>query len=310
MVDISEDILAKAKDKLRAITKDWDSGVCCGATLDLNGRTWITGHTACHSWLTSTFRDKCKVGSTWDFSYTSYHKDAEDFLLLTSHKKEMSSATPEATDAIILWLARESPFAKYVLNADDTNSLTNDGAIILCGPNGASLAEAMWMCKVLRYSTEGSRALDTWKVLYDGGVNPLLAVLVCTHMSSVKGATFGAATVTGHVTVFNYDWAVDPDIGNVLKAKINPKAKDTSSLFGVRSKKETLVAETVKKKFCAPFKKSDGWGGMIEGKGADGPELVKRVLQWQHGLEKKHGLAESSPAPLPDSNTVYLDLDL
>lgn len=313
MVDVSETVLKAAKKKLHEKTKNWTGGVCDGAVLYLDGSEVTYSHTACHAWVTDAFRKACKIGSTFDFTYKAYPDDAKDFMVLTCHKKSKSAASAEAMDAIILWLARESPFAKYVLNADDTDSLTNDGAIILCGPNGASLSEAMWMCKVLRYSTEGSRALDTWKTLYDGGVNPTLAVLVCTHISSVKGSTFGASEVCSHVRVFNYRESADPDIYNLMRGESNPAAKDTSSLFNHgKSKNAGKKVPGVSGKvrgFCKPFKKSDGWGGFIEGNGADATELVERVLKWQRELEETFEMSQAAPA-MPDSNTVYLELDL
>ena len=313
MVDVSDTVLKAAKKKLHERTKNWTNGVCDGAVLYLDDNEVTDAHTACHSWVTDAFRKACKIGSTFDFTFQSYPEGAKDFMVLTCHKKAKSAASAEAMDAIILWLARESPFAKYVLNADDTDSLTNDGAIILCGPNGASLAEAMWMCKVLRYSTEGSRALDTWKTLYDGGVNPMLAVLICTHISSVKGSTFGASEVCSHVRVFNYRESADPDIFNLLRGESNPGAKDTSSLFNHgKSKNAGKKVPGVSSKvrgFCKPFKKSDGWGGFIEGNGADATELVERVLKWQRELEDTFEMAQAAPA-MPDSNTVYLELDL
>jgi hypothetical protein len=313
MVDVSDTVLKAAKKKLAELTKGWGGGVCQGAVLNLDGSTLCAAHTACHAWVTTAFRTACKIGSTFDFTYESYPEDAKDFMVLTCHKKKKSAASKEAMDAIILWMARESPFAKYVLNADDTDSLTNDGAIILCGPNGASLSEAMWMCKVLRYSTEGSRALDTWKVLYDGGVNPMLAVLVCTHIASVNGATFGYSQVCSHVRVFNCSESADPDILNLLRGESNPGSKDTSSLFNHGKNKNAgkKVGSVVTKVrgFCKPFKKSDGWGGFIEGNRADATELVERVLKWQRELEETFELSQAAPA-MPDSNTVYLELDL
>lgn len=313
MVNVSKTVLTAAKKELAAKTRAWYSGVCQGVCLNLDGSTLKVAHTACHAWITDAFREACKIGSTFDFAYEAYPDDAKDFMVLTCHKKSKSAASAEAMDAIILWLARESPFAKYVLNADDTDSLTNDGAIILCGPNGASLAEAMWMCKVLRYSTEGSRSLDTWKALYDGGVNPMLAVLVCTHVASVNGATFSASQVCNHVRVFNYCGDEDPDIYNLMRGKSNPHAMDTSSLFNHgetknAGKKIGPVASKVSG-FCKPFKKSDGWGGTITVNGADATGLVERVLKWQRELEEMFELGQAAPA-MPDSNTAYLELDL
>ena len=181
--------------------------------------------------------------------------------------------------------------------------MTEDGAIILCGPDGASPAQAMWMCKILRYCTEGSTSIDTWYTLYKAGVNPLLATLVCTHITCLKGAEFRDSKVCDHVAVFSRD-ADKVNLVDLTQGVNNPKAIATSSLFAVNAKGLVNPVEKIRD-FCRPFKKPDGWGGFVRGNGADKESLIKNVLEWQQEIEK--GI---EPPKMSDSSSVYLDLDL
>ena len=313
MADVSDKVLADAKKKLIKMNEKWNSGVCSGTCLDLDGKEMITPHTACHAWVGYAYakvRDKGESPyfGTWS---TDYAKDAKQFLVLSCHSKKRSKAvcSEEAMDAIILWMARESPFSEFVLNRDDDDSLLNGGIILLCGPGALTQAQSMWICKVLRYSTEGAKALDTWLELYKGGVNPLLAVLVCSYVRTIKGATFGYTGIEGHSGVFS---SYNSDVPSLLAGAVNPKATSTGEVFmsGVKIKDGKIgkgaTPSVIIKGFFKPYQKDDGWGGKVSGEGADGPEFVKRVLEWQREIEG----VEAPPPPQPTSSTVYLELDL
>lgn len=315
---VSAEVLAAAKKKLNDLTAGWTAGVCNGTCLDLDGKEMIYPHTACHSWVGYAY---AKVRSNGERRYdgiwsTDYPKDAKPFLVLSCHSKTRSEkiCSAEAVDAIILWMARESPFSKFVLNRDDEDSLLNGGIILLCGPSALTQAQAMWVCKVLRYSTEGGKALDTWLTLYKGGVDPLLAVLVCSYVRTIKGATFGFTGMDGHSTVFN-PYGAGPDVASLLAGKLNPKALQTSDVFQNGTAKaanskigKQSVPSAVIRSFCKPYQKDDGWGGKISGEGAEGPDFVKSVLAWQRENEPS-GAAPPTPS-LPTNNTVYLELDM
>jgi hypothetical protein len=328
---VTKEVVDKAKALLASTTKGWDSGRCMGAMMDLEGNKFGQAHSACHAWVSAGFRNFCKdpnKGYGWA-TPTGYKKNAKNFLVLTCHKHAMSKASAEATDAIILWMASDDcPFGKYVVNRDDPESLTNHGAIILCGPDGATEAEVMWMCKVLRYTTEGEQALDAWLTLTKGGIKPLLAVLICTYVSTYKGAVFSAKDVCGHVSVFG--WANDSyDLQGIIDGEVNREATDTATVFK-SSKKVPDRSEVVLKakardkatKFCKPFKKSDGWGGEITGNGATAEEMVAAALAWQKelGIDDAEAVfpvaevakkpARRRPIPKPDKNTVFLEVDL
>jgi hypothetical protein len=315
MADVSDKVLAVAKKKLIEMNEKWVWGMCSGTCLDLEGKEMIIPHTACHSWVGFTYAKVRGAGesmysSSWK---TTYPKNAKPFLVLSCHSKKRSKSvcSPEAMDAIILWMARESPFSEFVLNRDDDDSLLNGGIILLCGPGALTEAQSMWVCKVLRYSTEGAKALDTWLALYKGGVNPLLAVLVCSYVRTIKGTTFGYTGTEGHSAVFG-EYGGEPDIASLLEGKINPDARQTADVFRNDTKAKNAkigkqaLPSVVIKGFCTPYMGDDGWGGKVEAEGAEGPEFVKRVLEWQRDNEPE----APTPPPLPTESTVYLELDL
>lgn len=330
MLDVSKfvtnELLAAAKKRLHAITAGWTGGVCNGTCMDLEGgETLGAAHTACHSWVGYAFASiktegKNRYGVTWD---TAYPKGAKNFLTLTCHSKKRSARICEedAVEGIIKWFAHESPWSEFILNRDDEKSL-EDGAILLCGPDGLSHAEAMWICKVLRYSTEGSKSLESWLTLYKAGVNPVLAVLVCTYVQPVKGATFGFTGVDGHVSVFGQYNGPSPDLRSIVEMKINKNAPTTGALFAcggqpIPTKTHKGSVNEIIKSFCKPVMKDDGWGGKIAGAGADTTDFVNRVLAWQAELT-----GEDVPAPVvaekaakpaakkPGKNTVFLEMDM
>jgi len=348
LVDIEPEAIAKAKALLLARNERWSKTTssgsrCDGAMTDLMGVEFGHVHGACHSWISTGFQRLKKEGAGWGWCRKSdYAKDAENFLVLTCHGGRIIGPSKEAVEGIILWMASdESPFGKYIVNRDDKESLLKGGAIILCGPDGVTHAECMWICKVLRYSIEGQQSLDAWLTMYQGGVNPLLAVLVCNYVHTLKGATFGVGAVDGHVTVFPYNYSTgnnEPDLAGIVVGEPNHEATDTQSVFTLTDKsKRTALPSAAQKndaikratQFCKPFKKDDGWGGSITGNGATAEELVSAVLKWQEelGLSSKGAfqLEEPSEPPmaviekkakpravkkLPTKETVYLEVDL
>lgn len=301
---VTEEVITKAKARLKKLTAGWAVGICCGNATDLNDKlienTYPHGN--CHSWVSQAFTNYCG-GHT-----PKYFKKGSNFLSLTCHSKKRSKASAKATDGIILFLARESKFSPYILNRDDEKSLTRDGAVILCGPDGVTQAEAMWICKVLRYSTEGSRALDTWLALKEGGVDPMLALRICNDIQPLEGATFGHSPVVQHLSVFGNDWdcKVEPDLKALADGESDKEATTTGSLFSKKGAPPSGTYSNTFKKFCKPFKKSDGWGGEIEGEGVSKEDLIYHALAWQ-----KEVLGQGEPvlvkeAVLPTREIVFL----
>lgn len=320
MATVSPKVLKDCKKKLLDQTKGWTDGVCRGVTMYADDGMQVCGtHTYCHSWVTHAYSIACFSGKPMYVGWQSlkYNKDSRNFLVGTSCSKTRSKTvcSPEACDFLILWMARESPFSQFVLNRDDEDSLLNAGLILLCGPDGLNVAEAMWVCKVLRFSIEGAKASETFMTLVQGGVDPMLAVYVASHIRSLKGAVFGYTGVEGHSTVAN-----DADLLGMLERNRVENADSTSTLFKAVTKvpkgSEAISDPVGKiKGFCKPFIKEDGWGGKIKGEGIEGKELVKRVLEWQAEFKEFIPLDGKlpiivPPPPLPDSNTVYLELDM
>lgn len=309
MVDVSQEVLNKAKKLLVKLSKSWKGGVTMGRVMTLDGEvTHGVDYTACHAWLNHAFAgyrgDRWAHGTKMDMDKT--------FLTLSCHSKGRSNGicSEAAHEAIILWMASdECPLSKFILNRDDKDSLLNGGIIILSGEGGAGHNEAMWLCKVLRYGVEGGQALDVWHELYKAGVNGTLAVLVASHVRSYKGATFGYTGPEGHSTVFGGYGSGTVRAANLLRGKTNPKADNTSSIFSDPSiKKGKTIGQINFQNFCKPVKKSDGWGGTVKGAGADKETFINQILELQRELEAELGV-ESAPKE-PNENTVYLDLDL
>jgi hypothetical protein len=309
----SKAVMESVKAQLVEMSEKWDHGVTMGLAIamdgeELNGRDY----TACHAWLPHSYTNQCFVsGYGWD---RAYKDTAKNFLCLTAHSKLRSKGICKVSshEAIILWLASdESPVSQFILNRDDRDSLLNGGAIILCGPDGATLSQAMWICKVLRYAVEGSQSLDTWHELYKAGVNPLLALVVATFVRKVTGATFGYTGPENHVSVFRVEYGTPNfpyDPAEIMKGVFNPIATCTAEVFAAPSKGCHLPLED----FCRPIQVSDGWGGTADSVASSKVEFIERVKQWEKSLQKKEGpLVDRVAKPKrPTKNTVYLEVDM
>jgi hypothetical protein len=309
---VSELVMKQAKEALVEMSSTWrGGGVTMGRAWDLKGEE-LAGQdfTACHAWLTHTYTSECfSPGYDWN---RPYDKKARDFLCLTAHSKVRSKGVckMKAHEALILWLASpESPVSQFILNSDDKDSLTNGGAIILCGPSGATLSQAMWICKVLRYAVEGSQSIDTWHELHKAGVNPLLALVVATFVRTVTGAKFGFTGPDNHVSVFRTDYneaSFPYDVKKIMQGVLYADAVDTSEVFGKRLfRGVTLPIQD----FCAPIQVSDGWGGTTLAAAASKDLFIERVKQWEKELQGD-GFGKPEKPKRPTKDTVYLEVDM
>ncbi len=340
-IKIDTKVLDKIKADLTNLTETSFQGVCNGFTSTLDGKQ-TRGHTACHSWISNVFYPMTETPpGSYSYSYkwdAPLKKDAKDFLVASCHSPENSNASKEATGAAILWLASDdSPFGQWVVNRDDPEHLKNSGLIVLCGPNGASHVQVMWMCKFLRYATEGAKSLDTWHTLYKAGVNPILAALVATYIGDKSASKFISAPVYAHCEVFGASGMrnTEPNLKNVMDFTFNPDAADTFSLFSGKPEKigKKGAAEAGPFKFdkskitdmTKTMVADDGWGGKITSNGVSADDLVKNVLAWQEELggwipgarfqsrtefQAEFAMDAQEVLPLPTATTVYLDLDL
>lgn len=328
MVDVSPDLLAKSKEWLQKAAPAFRTCVCKGmaTTLDKFG-DFAGAHTACHSWVTSAF---CKVAldkgdsyylQSWDLPYT---KNAKPFLVLNVYgrtRAKASKISEKDSDFLVRWMAHESPFSEFILNRDDDETLCEGGVILLCGPGGLTLPQSMWVCKVLRFITEGDKAAQVFRTLVEGGVDGMLAVYIASHIRAVKGAVFGYSGVYPHMSVvgggYNADAYKELPIG-MFQRRIKKNAKSSADVFEADPASyprgfKIVDPATKVKGFCKPFKKPDGWGGFVEGEGVTDKEIIERALEWQRELSVCLRPEEVPPEPvvkMPDSSTVYLDLDL
>ena len=292
---VSEEVLKKCKKKLLELTNSWDArstGLCHGDVYRLSGDYFCeSGHGACHSWVTAGGQ---------------FRGSSDSALVLNCHPRERCKCKRESADAYALWLARESPFSRFILNRDDTDSLLNGGLIIYTGgKDGATINETLWICKSLRYATEGAKALDVWKELVDEGVDPLLSVVVCTFVSNIKNRQFYPSSVTTHCAVFlNYIGQAPCDAENLLRRHHNPDANSSYTLYG---KENAFIEGATFADFCKPVIKDDGWGGKITSLGSTKDYFIQEVLKWENTIREEHGIPKNN---VPNSSTVYLDVDL
>lgn len=308
---VDKHVLDAAITELADLASTFTGGVCKGKVLDLQGKQLCDGHQYCHSWLTDAYTFVSKNHRRPDFSNFSnfeYKEGASNFIVLNCVSGERSNkvCSAESRKFLVNWMAKESPFSKYILNKHDQKSLDNSGVIILCGPDGADPGEALWICKVLRFCTEGEKAAEVFQALCEGGVDPLVAVLAASYVRTVlPGAVFGYTGIHSHSTVFKHAYI---DVGSLVKGEPLKQAENTSEVFqgNTSSSGKTIYCPQVFKEFCKSFVKSDGWGGSIETDGAKKEDFIAKVLDWQKEFVKPSNL----PPPPPAKDTVYLDFDV
>lgn len=309
MPDISEgcpvlpEVLDKAKKALIELSYEWDTrrgGLCFGDTMELSGARHLAGHTACHSWAS---------GGQWRSN------DPDDaFLVLNCHPKQHTKCAQESVDAYVKWLAKESPFSKFILNRDDDNSLVEGGIVLyIGGKTGATKAEMLWICKTIRYAVEGSTHLDVWKTLYDAGVDPMLAIAVASFVTFSGNSSVQFSSVTAHGNVFN-GWNLDAtfDAKKILARTHKKSASDSYELFSGGIAANSFSGAKFRE-FCKPVTKDDGWGGKIKTDGANKDLFIADVLKWEQDLREQFKIPKDYIEPivaLPDSSIVYLEVDL
>lgn len=313
---VSKKVLDIAKKRIKEEFKNWGGGVCHGALLDLEGKDTKTRvYTACHAWVSHEFKlvTNTPRGDAYGYNWASDYKDgAKPFLVLSCHKK--GSAKQESSDRLIRWLANESPFSEFVLNRDDDESLVKGGLILFCGPGGLNQAQALWMCKVSRFTTEGNKAADVFAELVNGGVDGMMAIFVASYIRGEarggKGYTFTG--LEGHSTVLGGMYGDEgASLLGMVNRKLNMKPISTSTVFEKMAGPAKIVGDPVKKmqKLVQPTQKDDGWGGKVDSNEVGVELLVQNVKEWEREVQVLVR-GDELPPPMPDSNTVYLDLDM
>lgn len=304
-MDISQDLITTCKTWLAITSSGWRTGVCQGKAIYLDGpeigKRVADPHSACHSWVAYAFNRACFnitfYSNQWN---TPYGKKASNILVLNcySSKRNQGICSKQASDFLVLWLATESVFSKFILNRDDPKSLTEGGVILLCGPDGLTLAQTMWICKILRLTVEGGKAAETFMELVKGGVDPMLSLFIASHVRIKKGVTFGYTGQNGHSTVF-YDINHQHEVSVFLQKKVNLEANSTSEVFVPKSQfltsktKVAKPAETIRSWFNnRPV--SDGWGKTVMEDTLLADELIHHALDWQKLLTEKEAPNDSA----------------
>ncbi len=317
MALVSDKVLKIASKRLIKETAEWGAGVCHGALLDHKGDDLgVRVYTACHAWVSHAFKLVTNPikGDMYGYNWGSdYKPEAKPFLVLTCIKK--GSAKEESKDRLVRWLAKESPFSEFVLNRDDDESLTKGGLVLLCGPGGLNNAQALWMCKVGRFTTEANKAADVFAELVNGGVDGMLAIYVASYIrGEAPGGGYTFTGLDGHSTVVTGGYGVNAnsaDVVGMMSRKLNFKPISTMTVFESPEIKAKKLGDPVAKikGFVKGIVKDDGWGGKVQSTEVSPAELVQNVKDWEKDLQVIVR-AEEVPLAMPDSKTVYLDLDL
>jgi len=290
MFEVAPEVLQAAKKRLVELNSKWGNGLCKGETVDLFGGRLVAGWEACHAWVSSSFE--------------TLGRDKE-FLTLNCFNTEKSYCDKESQQAFALWMARESMYSKYVLNRGDTESLLTGGQILLCdGKHGMNKTEALWFCKAMRHCVEGSRCIDAWKVMYDAGVDPLLALAFSEHVASFDGAHFGNHSIPTHGQIFYRNG--EENMRKILLRDPYRKSTDTYAMFG-SAHKPIGVYEKVKS-FCSPVLKADGWGGIVPISATTKERLAEQALALEDEIRKAVKVPRTQE--FPSSSTVYLEVDI
>lgn len=313
MQNISPEFIDELKRELkRETTEVWGGGICHGRVYHIPAegtelRRAADTHSACHSWVTSAFSSMCYAKAVYSTSKWDqpYRKDAKNFVVLNCVRNHKDN---EAVDSLVKWMARESPFSEFILNRDDDESLKY-GVLLLCGPDGLNCGQANWVCKVLRFPTEGGKAVDTFHTLIKGGVTPMLAVYVASYIRGFSNNKFKFTGTESHMAVFgksSYRFGKNryDDIRAIVEAKMNPNPASTFDLFGGYDGQKEDPSQIIPN-FCKPMLMADGWGGTVKAEGATPDQLVQQVLKWQTEI-----LAKGAPAPVADTSGVFLNVDL
>lgn len=171
---------------------------------------------------------------------------------------------------LLLWIARESPYAYAVLNRDNEEEILNKGMVIdlaLCGRGGA-----LWLCKATRACVELKYVGDRFNVLLAEGVPPMWALAGAGIFDS-RGTP---VRYCQHGGLFCYG---SPEALYKYVKELGPK--NTTSIVAFKNRNDigeiwcTLNGKTERK--------PDGWGGYIEVAVTSGigayAELLKKIAK-------------------------------
>ena len=318
-IDVSDEAITIAKDYLKLQVRSWEGNIAKGSYMELGDNPTVRDnhYFACHAWVATAYRNM--VGTNTWCGKQGYSKSAENFLVLScvSVKRVRTHQDEEAFKRFVLWVARDTTLSKYVLNRDDEESLFEGGVILYCGPDGLSHAQAMWLCKALRLHIELGGTAKTWADLVDNGVHPMVAFFCCSSFSKKTGRDN---------YTFNLGWLDHPDVvsrSDVVGMVLGHLNKDTSETHNVFSRPKALsfadkrfdLVELRRKwiGFSKPVKKPDGWGGFVETvEGLSTDKFIGTIREMNDEILQEASKYSTGEVvlPLPDRNTIFLEVDL
>lgn len=288
-IEVSKEVLDKVIKDLQEVTEGWDKGVNKGAIYNLKGAVTKYGTTECHYWLNS---------GSW----------RSDTFLVGNSFKHIQRVPTEDANFLQNWMVTDSPFAEFIVNREDPESLATAGQIYLCGQEGLNLAQTMWCCKVMRMLREGGKSPKVFRLLCEAGVKPTLALYISQYHREFSDGGIVYTGTEGHSTVARIGTSASQFFQAEVRKAVGHVA-ETGCVFTPPTKEGSSVdAKHHLQSFSKAMKKPDGWGGFIEGRDSDPDTFIERVLEFQRDLEEVFG--EQSKPRVISKDSVYLDFDV
>jgi hypothetical protein len=236
MTDLTPEVREKLQEILDTCPKSWRPtsntpsyfGIYDKKKGEPQGKA--LGGSACHAALSYYCRNECSV-------------------VINGHHPGFMGTYPELT----LWIARESPYSRAVLNKDNTDEILNRGSLIDVEEVG--VGGALWLCKAWRHTIEDSWKPGFWNQLRAEGLDGLQAFIGADILDD-GGLPYHGTT---HVALFGYcnPTALRGFYEEIKKGEKNPTSQ------AARQKHEpnrfnwgSLAGKKVKM--------ADGWGGFTE----------------------------------------------
>lgn len=246
------DKVLEAIDKyVKAYPKNWTHGICAGVCLNRKDgsklNTWGSENGyACHAFIPS--------------NNTS--------ITINAHRANWQNINKE----LMLWIARESPFAHGVLNRDEEKQILNHASVLDSGLIGNG--GALWVGKAFRHFVEDVWKVKFWEQLRNEGLNGLQA-FIGADILTVDGNPQGYT----HVSLFNYDTPAN-------LRKFYDEMRTIERIDGREAKRggpgsysSSVGNEVWGSMQGKTVQKPDGWGGYMEVKQPDNVKFYVAQLK-------------------------------
>lgn len=233
MAEIKPEIQDEINKTVKSYPGAWKTGVCAFRMIDPTTGLPPPGY------RNPVNGDVCHAALSY------YHKGG-DPIVINAHKPDWYKTNPD----FMRWVARESPFARGVLNSDD--EVFNHASVLDCREIGT--AGALWLCKAFRHFVEDTWKPATWTKLREAGLDGLQA-FVGADILLADGSPSKNNT---HVSLFCYrspcNLRKDYDR---IKAGLKLDGGNASSGFHYDGNGIKNWGSLAGKK----KRKADGWGG-------------------------------------------------